>query len=89
MTAVVCRIPFFIAAPVTTLDSNLASGADIVIEHRPGSEITHYNGQQVAAEGIQVTQALHIACCVRVLLIVSHIPASQCMQLACMWLSWP
>lgn len=51
---VLCSIPFFIAAPVTTLDSNLPSGTDIVIEQRPGSEITHYKGQQVAAEGIEV-----------------------------------
>ena len=51
---VLCSIPFFIAAPVTTLDSNLPSGSDIVIEQRPGSEITHYKGQQVAAEGIEV-----------------------------------
>ena len=50
-----CSIPFFIAAPVTTLDSNLPSGAKIVIEHRPGSEITSYNGQQIAAEGIEVS----------------------------------
>ena len=47
-------IPFFIAAPTTTLDAELATGADIEIEQRPAEEITHFKGQRVVTEGIQV-----------------------------------
>lgn len=47
-------IPFFVAAPTTTLDPNMASGSEITIEQRPANEITHYQGRQVAPEGIQV-----------------------------------
>ena len=49
-----CSIPFFVAAPTTTLDPNMASGSEITIEQRPANEITHYQGRQVAPEGIQV-----------------------------------
>jgi methylthioribose-1-phosphate isomerase len=48
-------IPFFVAAPTTTLDARLASGADIVIEQRPAEEITHFKGQRVVVEGIDVS----------------------------------
>ena len=49
-----CRIPFFIAAPTTTLDPSLATGLEIVIEERDPQELTHSQGKRVAAEGIQV-----------------------------------
>lgn len=47
-------MPFFIAAPTTTLDADLPSGEGIEIEERPGSEVTHFQGRRVAAEGIEV-----------------------------------
>ena len=47
-------VPFFTAAPVTTLDPETATGADIHIEERPGEEVTHSLGKRVAAEGIDV-----------------------------------
>eukprot|EP00878_Enallax_costatus_P005791 GHUV01006072.1.p1 GENE.GHUV01006072.1~~GHUV01006072.1.p1 ORF type:complete len:713 (+),score=234.96 GHUV01006072.1:191-2329(+) len=47
-------VPFFIAAPTTTLDANLSTGAEIEIEQRPAEEITHFKGQRVVVEGIQV-----------------------------------
>jgi len=34
-------VPFFVAAPTTTLDADLADGAGIPIEQRPADEITH------------------------------------------------
>ena len=49
-----CRIPFYIAAPVTTIDSNLADGSLIPIEERSPTEITHHQGKVVAAPGINV-----------------------------------
>lgn len=32
-------VPFYVAAPFTTLDTSLASGDDIVIEERPAQEM--------------------------------------------------
>ena len=47
-------VPMFTAAPVTTLDPETATGADIHIEERPADEVTHSLGKRVAAEGIDV-----------------------------------
>jgi S-methyl-5-thioribose-1-phosphate isomerase len=47
-------VPFFVAAPTTTLDCGLASGAAIHIEERPADELTHWAGARVAADGIGV-----------------------------------
>ena len=48
------RIPFFIAAPVTTVDLELPDGAGIPIEQRGEEELTHFRGQRVVVEGINV-----------------------------------
>eukprot|EP01089_Gocevia_fonbrunei_P011791 TRINITY_DN2597_c0_g2_i2.p1 TRINITY_DN2597_c0_g2~~TRINITY_DN2597_c0_g2_i2.p1 ORF type:complete len:408 (-),score=90.50 TRINITY_DN2597_c0_g2_i2:23-1153(-) len=48
------NIPFFVAAPVTTLDCNLKSGKDIVIEQRPANELTTLNGIKLAPDQIGV-----------------------------------
>jgi methylthioribose-1-phosphate isomerase len=42
------HVPFFVAAPVSTLDLTLASGDQIPIEQRDASEVTHVFGTQVA-----------------------------------------
>ena len=57
------RIPFFVAAPLTTVDVDTADGADIQIEQRSSEELTHFRGQRVAAEGIGVCRyaAWHLA----------------------------
>jgi methylthioribose-1-phosphate isomerase len=47
-------VPFFVAAPLSTLDLRAASGAGIPIEERAAAEVTHLGGQRVAAEGVQV-----------------------------------
>jgi methylthioribose-1-phosphate isomerase len=47
-------VPFYVAAPVSTLDLALASGDQIPIEQRPSAEVTHVFGVPVAPEGIQV-----------------------------------
>jgi len=47
-------VPFFVAAPVSTLDLTLASGAAIPIEQRPAAEVTHLFGHRVAPEGTAV-----------------------------------
>ena len=47
-------VPFFVAAPISTLDPRAATGRDIPIEERSASEVTHLGGQRVAAEGVGV-----------------------------------
>jgi methylthioribose-1-phosphate isomerase len=47
-------IPFFVAAPISTLDLTLASGDDIPIEQRAASEVTHFSGVPVAPDGTLV-----------------------------------
>jgi len=44
-------IPFYVAAPVSTFDFNTCTGDDIVIEDRPGSEVTEVYGMRIAPEG--------------------------------------
>jgi methylthioribose-1-phosphate isomerase len=51
-------VPFFVAAPISTLDLTVPSGDAIPIEQRPASEVTHVFGQPVAPEG---TSAAHPA----------------------------
>ena len=48
------NVPFFVAAPVSTLDLTLASGDRIPIEQRSPSEVTHVFGHRVAPEGTAV-----------------------------------
>ena len=41
-------VPFFVAAPISTLDLTLRSGDEIPIERRPDAEVTHVFGHAVA-----------------------------------------
>ncbi len=43
-------IPFYVAAPTTTIDLSLASGAEIPIEQRSVEEVTHIQGVCVAPD---------------------------------------
>lgn len=55
--AVIARengIPFYVAAPVTTIDPSLSSGKLIPIEYRSAREITHIKGVPIAPEGVEV-----------------------------------
>jgi len=47
-------VPFFVAAPTTTIDLTLASGEEIPIEERSPEEVTHIQGVAIAPEGIEV-----------------------------------
>jgi len=47
-------VPFYVAAPISTLDLTLSSGDAIPIEERAGKEVTHIGGIQIAPEGIAV-----------------------------------
>jgi len=48
------NVPFYVAAPVSTFDLSLASGASIPIEQRSAEEVTHVFGVPVAPENIAV-----------------------------------
>jgi methylthioribose-1-phosphate isomerase len=47
------EIPFFVAAPLSTVDRKCGTGADIVIEHRSGEEVTCCGGHRVAPQGVE------------------------------------
>jgi methylthioribose-1-phosphate isomerase len=47
-------VPFYVAAPISTLDLTLTSGEQIPIEERAAKEVTHVQGVHVAPEGIKV-----------------------------------
>jgi methylthioribose-1-phosphate isomerase len=51
-------VPFYVAAPLSTIDPDTASGADIPIEERLADEVTRFGGHEVAPEG---TEALNFA----------------------------
>jgi len=48
------NVPFYVAAPISTLDLSLASGDEIPIEQRAAAEVTHVHGVPVAPEGTDV-----------------------------------
>jgi methylthioribose-1-phosphate isomerase len=47
------NIPFYVAAPTSTIDLSLASGAEIPIEERDPQEVTHIQGLPIAPQGIK------------------------------------
>ena len=47
-------IPFYVAAPTSTLDLNTPSGEQIPIEQRSGQEVTHIKETPIAPHGIDV-----------------------------------
>jgi len=55
--AVLCKhhgIPFYVAAPLSTIDLEIERGEDIPIEQRSAREVTHVKEQAIAPEGIPV-----------------------------------
>ena len=47
-------IPFYVAAPISTVDLNTADGSKIPIEQRASTEVTHLAGRQIAPDAVQV-----------------------------------
>lgn len=47
-------VPFYVAAPTSTIDLCIATGDEILIEERPSSEISNGFGKQTAPSGIQI-----------------------------------
>jgi methylthioribose-1-phosphate isomerase len=55
--AVLCQhhgIPFYVAAPVSTIDLETPSGESIPIEQRSDSEVTQVGDTEIAPTGVQV-----------------------------------
>jgi len=46
-------IPFYVAAPLSTIDLNLASGEEIPIEERSPTEVTQLAGRSIAPAGVE------------------------------------
>jgi len=47
-------IPFYVAAPWSTIDLATASGESIPIEERPAVEVTHHGGKQLTPDGVGI-----------------------------------
>jgi methylthioribose-1-phosphate isomerase len=48
------NVPFYVAAPLSTVDLALNSGDQIPIESRADEEVTHFRGEPIAPEGVMV-----------------------------------
>ena len=48
------NIPFYVAAPTSTIDLDLSTGEEIQIEERPEEEVTHIQGVPTAPPGVTV-----------------------------------
>ena len=46
-------VPFYVAAPTSTIDLSLASGEEITIEERNPEEVTHIRGISLAPKGVK------------------------------------
>lgn len=47
-------IPFYVAAPFSTIDLEMPDGSQIPIEQRNSREVTHIGGRQMVPDGVQV-----------------------------------
>lgn len=47
-------VPFYVAAPTSTIDLSVKSGDEIPIEERPAEEVTHIGGVQITPDGTPV-----------------------------------
>ena len=60
-------VPFYVAAPISTLDLSIPDGEHIPIEERSAAEVTHIQGVRIAPDvnaahpAFDVTQARYIA----------------------------
>ncbi|MYG82400.1 MAG: S-methyl-5-thioribose-1-phosphate isomerase [Candidatus Dadabacteria bacterium] len=53
-------IPFYVAAPTSTIDNECSSGEDIIIEQRNPEEVTHIDGKRISAEVNAINPAFDI-----------------------------
>jgi methylthioribose-1-phosphate isomerase len=48
------EIPFYVAAPMSTVDLSIPDGTHIPIEERSATEVTHISGTRICPEGVDV-----------------------------------
>jgi methylthioribose-1-phosphate isomerase len=48
------RLPFYVAAPTSSIDPTLSSGAAIPLERRPAEEVAMVAGERVVPRGVEV-----------------------------------
>ena len=48
------QVPFYVAAPTSTIDLSLACGDLIPIEERPAAEVETWAGERIVPEGVPV-----------------------------------
>ena len=48
------NVPFYVAAPLSTIDTTIATGAEIPIEERSHDEVTHINGKIICSDKVKV-----------------------------------
>ncbi len=48
------NVPFYVVAPTTTIDFDIKTGEDIVIEERDSKEVTYIDNMKIAPDGIAV-----------------------------------
>jgi methylthioribose-1-phosphate isomerase len=48
------KVPFYVAAPLSTIDLATPTGSEIPIEERPPTEVTHIRGKQITPDKVRV-----------------------------------
>lgn len=48
------NIPFYVAAPLSTIDISIKTGDEIIIEERSHDEVTTINGKKICAENVNI-----------------------------------
>jgi methylthioribose-1-phosphate isomerase len=48
------KIPFYVAAPLSTIDFSIKNGDNIPLEQRNAEEVTHFQGKRFAPPGVAV-----------------------------------
>ncbi len=48
------NVPFYVAAPYSSIDTSIETGDNIPIEERSHDEVTHINGKTVCPEGVNI-----------------------------------
>ena len=48
------NVPFYVAAPLSTIDTSIKTGDEIVIEERSREEVTHINGKIICAPDVNI-----------------------------------
>jgi len=46
------QIPFYVAAPLSTIDASVKTGKEIPIEKRDNQEVTHFKGKRTVPDGV-------------------------------------